>query len=85
VGVLDEDLRAAALRALTIDRAACRSFASAMTWERCARMFLDNLAVFRRSATAEDRSQALPAMRTIRSAFTTEAAGAPVRPDPATR
>ena len=27
IGVLDEDLRAAALRALTIDRAACRAFA----------------------------------------------------------
>ncbi|MFN3349274.1 glycosyltransferase family 4 protein [Pseudorhodoplanes sp.] len=49
VGVLDEDLRAAALRALSIDRALCRDFASRMTWDRCARMFLDNLAVFGKS------------------------------------
>lgn len=82
VGVLDEDLRAAALRALEIDRAACRSFASAMTWERCARMFLDNLAVFRRSARAEDR---VPAMRTLRGAFTADATGVQARPDPAAR
>jgi glycosyltransferase involved in cell wall biosynthesis len=55
VGVLDEDLGAAALRALAIERTACRNFAAAMTWERCARMFLDNLAVFRKTATAGDR------------------------------
>lgn len=85
VGVLDEDLRSAALRALAINRAACRSFASAMTWERCARMFLDNLAVFRRSAITVDRAQAAPAMRTLRGAFTTEATGVPAQSDPATR
>ena len=33
VGVLDEDLRAAALRALTIDRSACRAFAERMDWD----------------------------------------------------
>ena len=52
VGVLSEDLRDAALRALTIDRKACRDFAEQMTWERCARMFLDNLAILRRGAEA---------------------------------
>ena len=52
VGVLSEDLRDAALRALTIDRKACREFAEQMTWERCARMFLDNLAILRRGADA---------------------------------
>jgi glycosyltransferase involved in cell wall biosynthesis len=52
VGVLSEDLRDAALRALAIDRKACRDFAEQMTWERCARMFLDNLAILRRGAEA---------------------------------
>lgn len=47
IGVLSEDLRAAALQALKIDRAACRDFAAQMTWERCAKMFLDNLAILR--------------------------------------
>ncbi len=51
VGVLDQDLQTAALRALTIDRDACRVFAARMTWDRCARMFLDNLALLRRGAT----------------------------------
>lgn len=85
VGVLDQDLRTAALQALSIDRAACRSFASAMTWERCARMFLDNLAVFRRSATADDRVQTTRGLRMLKGAFKTEAAGVPARPDPAAR
>ncbi len=58
VGVLDQDLRTAALRALTIDRDACRVFAARMTWDRCARMFLDNLAVLRRGAEATDRRPA---------------------------
>ena len=53
VGVLSEDLRDACLRALAIDRTACRDFAKQMTWERCARMFLDNLAILRRGADAE--------------------------------
>jgi glycosyltransferase involved in cell wall biosynthesis len=55
IGVLDEDLRAACLRALTIDRAACRAFASRMTWDRCARMFLDNVAILRRGVEAGER------------------------------
>jgi glycosyltransferase involved in cell wall biosynthesis len=47
VGVLDRDLRAAALRALTIDRGACRAFAERMDWDTSARMFLDNVAPLR--------------------------------------
>ncbi|MGC9270476.1 glycosyltransferase family 4 protein [Acidiphilium sp.] len=43
VGVLDEDLRAAALRALTIDRAECRRFAERFSWEACATLFMQNL------------------------------------------
>ena len=45
VGVLDDDLRAAALRALTIDRSACRAFAERMDLGPSARMFLDNVAI----------------------------------------
>jgi len=43
VGVLDEDLGAAARRALEIDPAACRAHALTFSWEACARQFLDNL------------------------------------------
>jgi glycosyltransferase involved in cell wall biosynthesis len=44
-GVLDHDLRAACLAALELDRAACRAHALELSWERCATMLLDNLAV----------------------------------------
>jgi glycosyltransferase involved in cell wall biosynthesis len=50
VAVLDNDLRAACLGALTIPRAACRQYAQAMTWEASARAFLGNLVNFRNSA-----------------------------------
>ena len=43
VGALDQDLGAAALRALTIPRARCRAFAETRSWTACARLFLDNL------------------------------------------
>jgi glycosyltransferase involved in cell wall biosynthesis len=43
-GILDEDLGAACRRALNLDRAACRRHAESMSWERCARILLDNLA-----------------------------------------
>lgn len=43
VGVLDHDLRRAALRALTIPRAACREFALRFSWRRSAEEFLGNL------------------------------------------
>lgn len=92
VGVLDENLQSAALRALSIDRDACRIFAGAMTWDRCARMFLDNLAVLRRTAKAGEGIQTTPAMRMpvpsrrLRAgAFRVEATGARARPDPAIR
>lgn len=44
VGVLDEDLRAACLGALDLSRQACRDFALAMTWEKCARLFVQYVA-----------------------------------------
>ena len=39
IGALDEDLRAACLRALDADRAACRRHAEAWSWEACAAPF----------------------------------------------
>ncbi len=42
-GVLDEDLRRAALAALTIDPALCREHALRFTWRASAQQFLDNL------------------------------------------
>jgi glycosyltransferase involved in cell wall biosynthesis len=43
-GVLDEDLRAAALAALRADPAKCRAFALAHTWEAATKQFVGNLA-----------------------------------------
>ena len=43
VGVLDENLRAAALAALEIPRDRCREFARGRDWTACARQFLDNI------------------------------------------
>ena len=51
IGALDHDLRAAALRALTMSRAACRDFALAHSWESCARQFLGHLAALRPGLT----------------------------------
>jgi glycosyltransferase involved in cell wall biosynthesis len=47
VGVLDDDLRAAALGALAIDRADCRRFAERFSWEACAALFMKNLVPLR--------------------------------------
>ncbi len=44
-GALDTDLRAAALRALGGDRAACRAHAERFSWRACAEAFLANLAI----------------------------------------
>jgi glycosyltransferase involved in cell wall biosynthesis len=49
VGALDEDLRAASLRALQISRAACRDFALARSWENSARQFIGNLSALQPS------------------------------------
>jgi glycosyltransferase involved in cell wall biosynthesis len=43
VAALDEDLRSACLKALTIPRSACRHYAEAATWEESARCFIGNL------------------------------------------
>ncbi|MGN6486220.1 MAG: glycosyltransferase family 4 protein [Devosia sp.] len=45
VGVLDEDLGAAALRALDVDRSACRTYAEQFSWAASADQFLKYLPV----------------------------------------
>jgi glycosyltransferase involved in cell wall biosynthesis len=56
IGAIDTDLRSAALRALTMSREACRSFALSRSWENSARQFIGNL-------TALQPSRALRPMR----------------------
>jgi glycosyltransferase involved in cell wall biosynthesis len=61
VAALDEDLRAACLKALTLSRDECRAFALGKTWEASARCFLSNV---RRVAVcaavaAEETSEAM--------------------------
>jgi glycosyltransferase involved in cell wall biosynthesis len=46
VGALDQNLRAACLRALSMSRETCRAFALERSWEKCARQFIGNLATF---------------------------------------
>jgi glycosyltransferase involved in cell wall biosynthesis len=43
VAVLDEDLRAACLRALVLSRSDCRAFAESRSWNESARSFLANV------------------------------------------
>ncbi len=64
VAVLDNDLRAACLGALTIPRYACRHYAETMTWEASARAFLDNLVNFRNSAAVALSSPSATSGRT---------------------
>jgi glycosyltransferase involved in cell wall biosynthesis len=42
VGALDEDLKSAVLKALTISRRACRAFALTQSWERSALQFISH-------------------------------------------
>lgn len=43
IGALDDDLRAACLRALQISREACRAFALSHSWENSARQFIGHV------------------------------------------
>jgi glycosyltransferase involved in cell wall biosynthesis len=43
IGAIDDDLRAASLRALTMSRETCRNFALSRSWENSARQFVGNL------------------------------------------
>jgi glycosyltransferase involved in cell wall biosynthesis len=49
IGAIDNDLRSACLRALTMSRATCRSFALERSWESSARQFIGNLATLQPS------------------------------------
>jgi len=49
IGALDTDLRNACLRALSMSREACRSFALERSWENSARQFIGNLAALQPS------------------------------------
>jgi glycosyltransferase involved in cell wall biosynthesis len=51
VGAIDNDLRSACLRALTMSREACRNFALERSWENSARQFIGNLAALQPSRT----------------------------------
>ena len=55
IGALDNDLRAACLRALNMSREACRDFALKHSWESCARQFIGHLAVLRPTPQASQR------------------------------
>ena len=46
-GYLDNDLRAAALKALHISRETCREFALTRSWKRCSEQFVNNLFIHR--------------------------------------
>jgi glycosyltransferase involved in cell wall biosynthesis len=57
VGQLDEDLRAAALAALRVDRSSCRRFAERFSWSAASTMFLNNLVpVVHRKAASKPSS-----------------------------
>jgi glycosyltransferase involved in cell wall biosynthesis len=49
IGALDNDLRAACLRALTMSRETCRQFALERSWENSARQFIGNLSALQPS------------------------------------
>ena len=49
VGVLDDDLRSACLRALKLSRDSCRAFAVDHSWESCARIFVGHVSATRMS------------------------------------
>src|ERR1700719_2108907 len=49
VGALDQDLRAACLRALDMSRETCRNFALERSWENSARQFIGNLSALQSS------------------------------------
>jgi len=60
VGVLDEDLKSASLKALTISRAACRAFALTHSWEQSALQFISHCRPMRVAAAANAAVHWLP-------------------------
>jgi glycosyltransferase involved in cell wall biosynthesis len=61
VGVLDDDLGNACLRALKLSRDSCRGFAVEHGWESCARIFVDHVSATRISARLAPQSIATDA------------------------
>ncbi len=63
VGRLDEDLQRACLGALELDRGLCRNFAEKLTWEACARTFLEHVTegtrVWREKRSRKERLRTL--------------------------
>ena len=63
-GILNEDLCAAALSALELDRAEVRRYAERFSWERSTRQFASHLVPARRRADREPRREAAAGGRT---------------------
>jgi glycosyltransferase involved in cell wall biosynthesis len=61
VGALDEDLRAACLAALDLNRDACRAFALNYSWENSARQFIGHLQKLAEARAARGISSTAPA------------------------
>jgi glycosyltransferase involved in cell wall biosynthesis len=53
IGAIDNDLRSACMRALTMSRETCRNFALERSWENSARQFIGNLAVLQPSRSLQ--------------------------------
>jgi glycosyltransferase involved in cell wall biosynthesis len=65
IGALDADLRSACLRALTMSRDTCRSFALERSWENSARQFIGNLTALHPSRSLRP-ARAVAARRPVR-------------------
>jgi len=66
-GILGEDLRAAALAALTLDRVAVRQHAMSFSWTSCARIFIDNILAANRDAGHAPVRRAFASSRVLRA------------------
>jgi glycosyltransferase involved in cell wall biosynthesis len=69
VGALDKDLRAAALKALTISPADCRAFACRQSWRASAEQFLAAIVPFNKPFLKQPRPGRLVSMRARRSSY----------------
>ena len=46
IGILNDDLQQAAMKALSLNSQTCRQYALGYTWEKCTQQFVDNLVPF---------------------------------------
>jgi glycosyltransferase involved in cell wall biosynthesis len=65
VGALDHDLRAACLRALSLSRSDCRSYALGFSWENSAREFISHLAPLSARRVRETSSRSSAANKSL--------------------